>query len=75
MAKVILKAQDLDGYLNQGDKKTIEDMNGTFNEALKRFTSLDGARAAEQEMATEELINLYNEMGHAMQEIVAREPR
>jgi uracil phosphoribosyltransferase len=75
MAKVILKAQDLDGYLNQGDKKTIEDMNRTFNEALKRFTALEDNGAREQEKATEELIGLYNEMGHAMQEIVAREPR
>jgi uracil phosphoribosyltransferase len=75
MAKVILKAQDLDGYLTQGDKKTIEEMNGTFNEALKRFTALDSTLVGEQAKATEELIGLYNEMGHAMQEIVAREPR
>ena len=76
MAKVILKAQDLDGYLNKSDKSTIDDMNGMFNKALQRFTSLTGeGRAGETEKVTEELIGLYNEMGHAMQEIVAREPR
>jgi uracil phosphoribosyltransferase len=76
MAKVILKAQDLDGYLNNGDKATIEGMNGMFARALERFTVLAGKqRAGEQEKATEELIGLYNQMGHAMREISAREPR
>ena len=76
MAKVILKARDLDGYLNSGDKATIEGMNGMFARALERFTVLAGQqRAGEQEKATEELIGLYNEMGHAMREIASREPR
>ena len=76
MAKVILKAQDLDGYLTSGDKATIEGMNGMFAKALERFTVLAGQqRVGEQEKATEELIGLYNEMGHAMREIAAREPR
>jgi uracil phosphoribosyltransferase len=76
MAKVILKAQDLDGYLMAGDKTTIDGMNGVFARALERFTVLsDKGRAVEHESATTELISLYNEMGQLMQEIVAREPR
>jgi uracil phosphoribosyltransferase len=76
MAKVILKAQDLDGYLMSGDKATIDGMNGVFARALERFAVLsDPGRAVEHGKATEELISLYNEMGQLMQEIVAREPR
>ena len=76
MANVILKAQDLDGFLSDSDKATIEDMNGRYGKALERFTVLSGgARAAEKDRATDELIALYNEMGHAMRQIVSNEPR
>jgi uracil phosphoribosyltransferase len=76
MANVILKAQDLDGYLSGSDKKIIDDMNGRFGKALERFAILtDPARSRDRDRATEELIGLYNEMGHDMKEIVAREPR
>ncbi|HVO40776.1 MAG TPA: uracil phosphoribosyltransferase [Spirochaetia bacterium] len=76
MANVILKAQDLDGFLSGSDKKIIEDMNGRYGKALERFAVLtDPARARDRDRATEELIGLYNEMGHEMREIVAKEPR
>ena len=42
MAKVILKAQDLDGFLTAADKGTIQDMNGRFEKALERFAVLSG---------------------------------
>ncbi len=76
MGKVILKAQDLDGYLTAADKATIQDMNGRFDKVLQRFAVLsDPSREKEKDRATEELIGLYNELGHAMREIVAKEPR
>ena len=76
MAKVILKAQDLDGYLTPGDKKTIGDMNSRFGKSLELFKALaDHTRVREHEKATEEIITLSNEMGHEMREIVRREPR
>jgi uracil phosphoribosyltransferase len=75
MAKVILKAQDLDGYLTQDDKKTIDGMDAMFQKALARFAALDGQKIGQQEKTTAEIVALYNEMGDAMQEIVAREPR
>jgi len=76
MAKVILKAQDLDGYLKAEDKRTIEGMNATFARALELFNVLsDASRAARHDKATADLISLYNEMGHAMQKIVAAENR
>ena len=76
MAKVILKAQDLDGYLSNGDKATIDDMNVRYGKALDRFRALGSEVAAgERDKATADVIGMYNEMGHAMREIVAREPR
>jgi len=76
MAKVILKAQDLDGYLKAEDKSTLDGMNATFARALDLFSVLsDASRAARHDKATADLIALFNEMGHAMQKIVAREDR
>jgi uracil phosphoribosyltransferase len=51
-------------------------MNDTFARALELFRVLaDASRAARHEKASADLIALYNEMGHAMQSIVAREER
>jgi uracil phosphoribosyltransferase len=76
MAKVILKAQDLDGYLKADDKSTIDGMNAVFARAFERFSVLgDATNAAGTEAATAELIALYNEMGELMQTIIGREPR
>jgi uracil phosphoribosyltransferase len=76
MAKVILKAQDLDGYLRAPDKETLEGMNTMFSRALELFSVLsDPSRKTRHDSATADLIGLFNEMGHAMQKIVAREER
>jgi uracil phosphoribosyltransferase len=76
MAKVILKAQDLDGYLTSDDRKIIEGVDAVFQKAVRQFGVLsDTGRVAEHASATNELIGLYNHMGRQMQEIVAREPR
>lgn len=76
MEPVILKAQDLDGYLRPEDKATIEVMDKMYHKAMDRFALLaDPSTPSRHAKATEELVALYSEMGHAMQEIVAREPR
>jgi uracil phosphoribosyltransferase len=76
MAKVVLKAQDLDGYLKPGDKDTLEGMNATFSRALELFGVLsDASQSRRHDSAQTDLIALFNEMGHAMQKIVAREER
>jgi uracil phosphoribosyltransferase len=76
MAKVILKAQDLDGYLRPADRETLEGMNATFSRALELFRVLsDPAQQGRHDAATADLIALFNEMGHSMQKIVAREDR
>jgi uracil phosphoribosyltransferase len=76
MGKVIIKAQDLDGYLNSDDKTTIGEMHEKYGRALERFAVLSNPDSpAEQEKAKTQIIGMYNEMGHAMREIVAKEPR
>lgn len=73
---MILKAQDLDGYLSASDKSTLEEMNRTFSRALELFTVLsDSSRAGQHHSAKADLISLFNDIGRAMQGIVAREDR
>ena len=76
MASVILKAQDLDGYLNASDKRTIEEVNARFDQALKNFRLLSAAESGvgSGDAITGELISLYNELGHLMKEIASKEP-
>ncbi len=76
MGKVILKAQDLDGYLTAPDRKTLEGVDASFRNAPAFFAVLaDPSRLSEHRGATAALIELYNRMGEQMQEIAAREPR
>ncbi len=85
MAKVILKAQDLDGYLTKKDKDVLDDMNGRFGRAMDLFRSIAGSASAARgdgaawlasgNRDSEALAALYSEMGHAMKEIVSGEPR
>jgi uracil phosphoribosyltransferase len=71
MAKVILQAQDLDGYLTEEDKANITAMDSMYSRAAGLFERLDrGERSAR-----EPLIALYREMGDRMQEIISREKR
>jgi uracil phosphoribosyltransferase len=76
MANVILKAQDLDGYLDDKDKSTIGAMHESYNRAMECFAVLSNpGSAADADKAKAQIIGMYNEMGHAMREIVAKEPR
>ncbi len=76
MAKVVLKAQDLDGYLTDADRSTLEAVNGSFRTALDCFAVLsDPGRQRQHASATEDLRGLYNRLGEEMQRITAREPR
>ena len=81
MNRIVLNANDLDGYLNEADKRLIEDMNQRFAAALTLFQQLEeadglgAAGAAQADKLKEKLIGLYNEMGKRMQEITRSEPR
>jgi len=76
MNKVILKAQDLDGYLTEADNASVARMDGLYRQAMVSFNILNTGKS-KQETKKEEtrLIDLYNQMGNLMQEICKGEPR
>jgi len=76
MGKVVLKAQDLDGYLTPADRKTLDGVNAGFQKAIDCFGVLaNPGRIGDHGSATRDLIALYNGMGRELQQITAREPR
>ena len=76
MNKIILNAQDLDGYLTDQDKAYLARMELLYGQAMNSFNRL-GIASSTSETKKEEtaLIDLYNRMGGLMQEICASEPR
>ncbi|MDR0289607.1 MAG: uracil phosphoribosyltransferase [Treponema sp.] len=80
MNKIILKAEDLDGYLTQADKDHLVQMDGLYRQAMESFSRLsaDGGLAesgfADGGPSQGRLISLYNEMGSFMQEICRQTP-
>ena len=76
MSRVVLKAQDLDGFLQEGDKASLARMDGLYREAMLSFNILGSAHSDEERKREEgRLIDLYNDMGSLMQEICRAEPR
>ncbi|GHU43682.1 phosphoribosyltransferase [Spirochaetia bacterium] len=76
MSKVILKAEDLDGFLTEADKASITGMDTIYSEVLAGFRIYSDANSeAEREKEKENLIRLYNKMGKMMQDICKDEKR
>jgi len=76
MNKVVLKAEDLDGYLNESDRGLLARMDVLYRQAMVSFNILShSANQAEREREEGALIELYNSMGALMQDICASEPR
>jgi len=69
MNKIVLKAEDLDGYLTARDKDCIADMDGLYAQVMGSFSLLDSGLPAERRKGEDGIISLYNQMGAAMQEI------
>ena len=70
MNEVILKAEDLDGYLSKADREYIERMDKIYREVMSCYSILDTSRLEKEKKREEEaLIRLFNEMGSIMQEI------
>ena len=63
--KVILKAEDLDGYLTAEDQNDLKTLETMYSSALKSFEVVD----------KNAIIKNFDEMGHRMQEICAKNPR
>lgn len=63
--KIILKAEDLDGYLTQQDMADLKRIDEMYQETMKYFTPYD----------REKIVSTYDKMGHALQEICASHPQ
>lgn len=63
--KVILKAEDLDGYLTRQDIHDLKRIDEMYEETMKSFVPYDH----------EKIIATYDKMGHALQEICAGHPQ
>jgi uracil phosphoribosyltransferase len=74
MNKIVLKAEDLDGYLTAADKDRLERMDRVYQEVMDLFSELSQANRVETRRHAEEgLIARYNDMGTLMQEICREE--
>ncbi len=62
--KIILKAEDLDGYLTRQDKQDLEKLENMYNETIQYFHPEN----------KEKIISSFDKMGHVMQEICAAHP-
>lgn len=74
--KVILKADELDGYLTGEDRERLFTLETMFREASDSFSRMNAAegRPALLEKETARLIALYDAMGAAMRDMIAGEP-
>ncbi len=70
MQKVVLQAEDLDGYLTHSDHRLIARMDAKYSEAMALYPQLSTSM---QNKTRDSLISLYNEMGDMMQEITEKE--
>jgi len=62
--KIILKAEDLDGYLTQEDMNDLNTLDNMFKETMKSFEPVN----------EEKIVEGYDKMGKAMQEICKKHP-
>jgi len=74
MNTIILKAEDLDGYLQDSDREYINHMDKIYREVMSCFSILDTSKIEKEKRREEEnLIKLFNEMGTMMQDICKAE--
>ncbi|MDD7269662.1 MAG: uracil phosphoribosyltransferase [Treponema sp.] len=62
--KIILKAEDLDGYLTADDMADLKTLDTMFKDTMKSFEPVD----------EEKIVEGYDRMGKKMQEICAKHP-
>ena len=76
MNKIILKAEDLDGYLTAADREYIDHMGRIYREVMSSYSILDTSRLEKEKKREEEtLIRLFNEMGTMMKDMCGAEKR
>ena len=74
MSKIVLKAEDLDGYLTAQDRDCLAEMDGLYARVVESFSLLDSGLPAQRRKGEDDIISLYNRMGTAMQEICRHTP-
>jgi uracil phosphoribosyltransferase len=74
MSKVILKAEDLDGYLSAADRDSLARMDMLYGNVIKSFSQLASGSRDERRAGEDTLIAQYNEMGILMKELCAEAP-
>ena len=62
--KIILKAEDLDGYLTQEDMDDLNTLDKMFKETMKSFEPVN----------EEKIVEGYDKMGKEMQKICSKHP-
>lgn len=69
-SKIILKAEDLDGYLTEQDNLYLQEMDNLYAKAMDSFKIISSGGFSST-IANEEkkVIDVFNEMGHLMQKI------
>jgi len=76
MNQIILKAEDLDGYLTNDDRDHIDNMSRIYREVMSCYSILDKSKLdKEKKREKENLIRHFNEMGNIMQEICGEDKR
>jgi uracil phosphoribosyltransferase len=71
MDRVILKADELDGYLSAADKDHLSALETLYGRALEIFGEFEAGKQSNEGR----LIELYNKMGSLMQEICGKTPQ
>ena len=74
-SKIILKAEDLDGYLTEQDNLYLQEMDNLYAKAMDSFKIISSGGFSST-LANEEkkVIEVFNEMGHLMQKICHEVP-
>jgi uracil phosphoribosyltransferase len=71
MDKVILQADELDGFLTADDKGSLSALDALYGRALEIFAEFEAGKQDNEG----KLIELYNEMGSFMYEICGKTPK
>ncbi len=74
MKKIIMSAADIDGYLTKTDIAHLNKLNELYNIAMNHFSVLENVEANKKDFAQKEIIKIYDEMGHIMQDICKENP-
>ncbi|AHC14537.1 uracil phosphoribosyltransferase [Salinispira pacifica] len=75
-SRILLTADDLDGYLSVEDKQDIKDLDELYSQAMQDYKILESsANQTRLDQSRENIISTYNRIGDRIQEICDRHPQ